>query len=60
MLERQYENLTVVLSSELDFHTLLYVKDDTGVVMAKTDMPLGAFVISERNMVNAFWDYLNR
>ena len=60
LLERQYENLTVVLSSELDFHTLLYVKDDTGVVMAKTDMPLGAFVISERNMVNAFWDYLNR
>lgn len=59
LLERQYENLTVVLSSELDFHTLLYVKDDTGVVMAKADMPLGAFVISERNMVNAFWDYLN-
>lgn len=59
MLERQYENLTVTLSSEPDFHTLLYVKDDAGVVMAKADMPLAAFITSERNMVNAFWDYLN-
>ena len=59
LLERQYENLTVTLSSEPDFHTLLYVKDDAGVVMAKADMPLAAFITSERNMVNAFWDYLN-
>lgn len=59
LLERQYENLTVTLSSEPDFHTLLYVKDDAGVVMTKADMPFAAFITRERNMVNAFWDYLN-
>ena len=58
-LEKRHDNLTVHLSGDLDFHTLLYVKDDAGVVMAKADAPLAAFVISERNMVNAFWDYLN-
>ena len=58
-LEKQYENLTLTFRSELAGNTLLYVKEDAGVIMAKADAPMAAFVISERNMVNAFWDYLN-
>ena len=59
-MERQYENLTVTFRSRLADHTLLYVKEDTGVIMAKTDEPMAAFVINERNMINAFWDYLTQ
>lgn len=59
-LEEQYENLTVELRDNLKFNMLLYVKEDVGVVMAKTDEPTSAFVINERNMINAFWDYLKR
>lgn len=59
-LEQQYDNLTVILSDKLDLHTLLYVKDNVGVVMAKVDLPLAAFIISERNMVSAFWDYMEK
>ncbi len=37
-----------------------YVKEDIGVVMAKTDPPLAAFATNEPNIVNAFWEYMNR
>ena len=39
---------------------LLYAKEDVGVLMAKTDTPTSAFVISERKMVNAFWGYMRK
>lgn len=58
-LEKQYENLTVTVKSDLAPNMLLYVKEDVGVVVAKTGAPMSAFVIGERNMINAFWDYLN-
>jgi len=57
-LEKQYENLSVSVRSDLAQNMLLYVKEDAGVVMAKTDAPMTAFVISERNMINALWDYM--
>lgn len=57
-LEKQYENLSVSVRSDLAANMLLYVKEDAGVVMAKTDMPMTSFVISERNIINAIWDYL--
>lgn len=37
---------------------LLYGKESLGTLMIKSDTPNVAFVISEMNMVNAFWDYL--
>lgn len=59
-LEKQYENLTVTFRNELADNTLLYVKEDAGVIMAKADAPMAAFVINERNMMNAFWDYMEK
>lgn len=59
-LEKQYDNLHVTVSAELDPNMLLYAKEDVGVLMAKTDTPTSAFVISERNMVNAFWGYMRQ
>ena len=35
-------------------------KEDAGVIMAKTNAPETAFVISERNMINAFRDYIEK
>lgn len=59
-LERQYENLKVNFQTELFGNVLLYAKEDCGVIMAKADRPITAFVINERNMVNAVWDYLTK
>ncbi len=56
-LEKKYENLSVMTKDDLTSNTLLYVREDVGVVMAKGDAPMMAFVISEHNMINAFWDY---
>ena len=59
-LEKQYENLKVRFVSELPDNTLLYVKEDAGVIMAKANASETAFVINERNMINAFWDYMEK
>ncbi len=53
-----YENLTLRFRTDIAANLLLYVKEDVGAVMAKTDAPMTAFVIGERNMTSAFWDYL--
>lgn len=57
-LEKEYENLTVKFSDNIEDNTMLYVKEDFGVFMAKTDSPITVFTISERNMTGSFWDYL--
>ncbi len=57
-LERQYENLHVCVRSDLPNNMLVYVKEDTGALMVKTDAPFSGFVTGEKNMVNAFWDYV--
>ncbi|MBQ0037207.1 MAG: hypothetical protein KBS74_00885 [Clostridiales bacterium] len=59
-LEKQYENLKVHFVSDLADNTLLYVKEDMGAIMAKSDAPKTAFVINERNMINTFWDYMEK
>jgi len=59
-MEKQYENLKLCFVGDIADHTLLYVKEDTGVIMTKTSAPQASFVISERNMVSAFWDYIHR
>jgi copper ion binding protein len=37
---------------------MLYVKDDVGVIVAKTTAPSVIFAINESNLTAAFWDYL--
>lgn len=59
-LEKQYKNLSVEFRHDLGFQTMLYVKEEVGVIMLKTDSPMSAFFINEQGMVNAFWDYLKK
>lgn len=59
-LEKQYENLTLRFVGKLPDNTLLYVKDDAGVIIAKTSEPKTAFVISDRNMISAVWGYIEK
>ena len=59
-LEKQHENLKVCFARELADNTLLYIKEDTGVIMAKENTPKTAFLINDRNMVSAFWDYIEK
>lgn len=59
-MERKYENLEIHFASELADNTILYVKDDTGVVMGKMNTPVTAFVINNRNIIGAFWDYMEK
>ena len=56
---QQYENYHVVLSSALPQNEIIYVKEDTGVILVKSDEPTIAFAISEQRMISAFWDYLS-
>lgn len=37
---------------------VLYVKEDIGVIMAKTDAPMSAFIFNDPRMIHAFRDYL--
>ncbi len=55
----KYENLTVRYQTEIAPNMMLFAKDEIGVMMAKVDRPMVAFFLSDRNMVNAFWDYLS-
>lgn len=55
-LEEKYHNLTIDFSEKIVSNTLLFVKEDAGVFMAKTDSPITAFSFQDTNMVNAFWD----
>ena len=52
--------MTIHFVNELADNTLLYIKEDTGIIMAKANAPKTAFVINERNMINAFWDYMEK
>ena len=57
-MEKKYKNLTVKFSGKVENNTMLYVKEDAGVFMAKTDAPITVFTISERNMIGDFWDFM--
>ena len=59
-LAKQYDNLEICFVNEFVDNTLIYVKENTGVILAKWNAPKTAFVINERNMVNAFWDYIKK
>ncbi len=59
-LEQEHAKLKVSFRRDVSDNMLLYVKDEAGVIMAKTDAPTTAFVIQDKNMTNAFWDYLSK
>ena len=59
-LIQKYPHLHVRKQMVIPFNNLLYVKDQTGVVMAKTDMPSAAFLLYEQNMTYAFEGYFRR
>ena len=59
-MEQQYDNLQINFRDDMPDNTMLYVKEDTGVIVAKLEVPQTAFLIRDRNMVNAFWDYVEK
>ena len=59
-LEKRHENLTVHARGEDKLGSLLYIKEDAFALMARPEAPTAAFYVSEPNMVNAFWAYMNR
>ena len=63
------ENIVLMLETYENFHVFfdtytkengytVYVKEDIGVLISKTSIPLIAFAMNESNMVAAFWDYM--
>jgi len=61
MLMEFNKNYYVCINSDNKFEGyLLYVKEDTGVIVAKTSAPSVIFAINESNMTAGFWDYLSR
>ena len=57
-LLRTYDNYNIYLSSGEMPGYILYVKEDVGVLVAKSSPPSVIFAINESNMTAAFWDYL--
>ena len=53
-----YPEYQVVLADAVPANELIYVKEDSGVILVKLDLPSIAFAVNEQRMVSAFWDYL--
>jgi len=59
-LLRSYDNYNIYINTEKSAHGfMLYVKDNIGVLVAKTTYPSVIFAINESNLTAAFWDYLS-
>jgi hypothetical protein len=67
---RHLQNIIQLLQSYANFKVylvprvkttgaLIYVKEDVGILIAKTSSPPVVFAINESNMTAAFWDYMN-
>lgn len=55
-----YPNYNVVIAPEnQNAGSLIYVKEDVGVLIGKNNPPAILFAINETNMTAAFWDYIN-
>lgn len=57
-LAAENENYRYVINRTMPPDLLLYGREGLGALMVKSDAPNTAFIISEMNLVNAFWDYL--
>jgi hypothetical protein len=54
-----YENYHIhVLSGPAEDRYAVYVKEESGVIVAKTSLPPVVLAMSEGNMTAAFWDFL--
>ena len=62
MIERlkAHENYHVILAPALPLEQTVYVKEDMGVILVKTEYPSIAFAMNDQRMAAAFWDYLSR
>lgn len=59
LLLETYENFHVILTgSANEDHFMVYVKEDFGALVAKTNAPPVIMSIGENNLKAAFWDYL--
>lgn len=59
-LLRQYDNFNICISRENKaVGYLTYVKEEVGVMVAKTTAPKVILALNESNLTAAFWDYLN-
>ncbi len=59
-LLQTYENYHVYLNTERNESSyILYVKEDLGVLVARTSAPSVILAINESNLTAAFWDYMN-
>lgn len=59
-LLKTYENYRVHMVGGTDTESsMLYVKEDVGVLIGKSSPPSVIFALNESNMSAAFWDYMN-
>ncbi|MGI5912552.1 MAG: transcriptional regulator [Syntrophomonadaceae bacterium] len=59
-LLKTYDNYHVHLTSNEALEgSMVYVKENVGVLVGKTSLPSTIFAINEGNMTAAFWDYMN-
>ena len=57
---KAHENYRVILAPSLPLEQTVYVKEDMGVILVKTEYPSIAFAMNDQRMAAAFWDYLSR
>lgn len=57
---RREEGYRIVLSDSVSKNILLFAKEDTGTIFARSAAPTTVFGISEQNMTAAFWEFLWR
>lgn len=57
-LTETYENYHIYIENQEATNYMLYIKEDIGIIAAKTSIPSIIFAINESNMTAAFWNYL--
>jgi len=58
-LLQKFDNYQVHINKNIkDYEYRLYVKEDLGAIVIKTNSPHAVFAINESNLTAAFWDYL--
>ncbi len=57
-LAMEYKHYRYILDNTIPPNLVLYGRENQDTLMIKSDAPNTAFIMSEKNIVNAFWDYL--
>lgn len=53
-----YDNYNVYINGAIPENELVFIKEDLGVILVKSDIPTIAFSINEQRMISAFWNYM--